>query len=325
MKTVLVSGASGIVGYGTLRSLRLAGMDLQLIGTSIYNDSVAPAFCDIFEQAIPTDDEAYLAWLIQTIQKHKVDLLIPGIEIDMYAWADHRLQIEDTGALIMQNNSALIQLCKDKWTFFEHLNEAGLACVINSSIDQDFELIRKNFGLPFLLKPRRGFGSKGIVKVNNESEFAANCTQIGSVLIAQPIVGQDDEEFTTSAFCDGQGGFYASMTLRRRLSRDGFTDRAEVVDTQPFLETIQQLCQLLHPQGPTNFQFRMTADGPKLLEINPRISSSTSIRSAFGYNESAMAVDYFLEGRVPVQPPILRGKAVRYTDDHIFYDNGLHL
>jgi carbamoyl-phosphate synthase large subunit len=143
--------------------------------------------------------------------------------------------------------------------------------------------------------------------------------------MAQPIVGRDDEEFTTSAFCDGQGGLFACMTLRRKLSRDGFTDRAEVVDTQPFQDTLQQVCKHLRPHGPTNFQFRQTDDGPKLLEINPRISSSTSIRVAFGYNESAMAVDYFLNGRRPTQPTIRRGRAIRYIDEHIFYENGIHL
>lgn len=325
MKTILVSGASGIVGYGTLRSLRSAGMDLRLIGTSMYDDSVAPAFCDIFEQAVPTADAAYLPWLLQIIRKHRVDLLIPGIEIDMYAWVDQMPAIEAEGARVLQNDVALIQLCKDKWAFFEHLAAAGLPCVIDSSLSQNFEWLREHFGIPFLLKPRRGFGSKGIVRVDNEAVFAAHRAQIGPVLMAQPIVGRDDDEFTTSAFCDGKGGLFASMTLRRKLSRDGFTDRAEVVDTQPFLDTMHHLCRLLRPHGPTNFQFRQTADGPKLLEINPRISSSTSIRSAFGYNESAMAAAYVLEGRAPVQPPIRRGRAVRYTDDHIFYDDGLHL
>ena len=38
-----------------------------------------------------------------------------------------------------------------------------------------------------------------------------------------------------------------------------------------------------------------------------------------------MAVAYFLDGQVPVQPAIRRGRAVRYTDDHIFYDDGLPL
>jgi carbamoyl-phosphate synthase large subunit len=325
MKTILVSGASGIVGYGTLRSLRSARMDLCLIGTSIYDDSVAPGFCDVFEQAVPTSDPAYMPWLLQTIRKHRVDLLIPGIEIDMYAWVDQTQSIEGAGARVLQNDVALIQLCKDKWTFFEHLAAAGLACTLDSSLCQDFDWLCQRFGLPFILKPRRGFGSKGIVRVGSEAQFAPHRAQVGPVLMAQPIVGYDDEEFTTSAFCDGQGGLLASMTLQRKLSRDGFTDRAEVVDTQPFLDTMQQLCRHLRPHGPTNFQFRQTDDGPKLLEINPRISSSTSIRAAFGYNESAMAVDYFLNGIRPIQPKIRRGKVVRYTEDFIFYDNSLHL
>jgi carbamoyl-phosphate synthase large subunit len=325
MKTILVSGASGIVGYGTLRSLRRSGQDLRLIGTSIYDDSVAPAFCDHFEQAAPTNDPAYMPWLLQTLREQQVDLLIPGIEIDMYAWADHQPIIEATGARILQNNPTLIQLCKDKWTFYNSLCSAELPCAIESSLSSDFESLRERFGLPFLLKPRRGFGSKGIVRVDSEATFAPHRAQMGTVLMAQPIVGRDDDEFTTSAFCDGQGGLFASMTLRRKLSRDGYTDRAEVADTRPFMETLQQLCKHFRPLGPTNFQFRQTAEGVKLLEINPRISSSTSIRTAFGYNESAMAVAYFLQAQTPTQPNIRRGKAVRYTDDHIFYDDGLHL
>jgi len=325
MKTILVSGASGIVGYGTLRSLRRSGMDLQLIGTSMYDDSVAPAFCDIFEKAPPTKDSTYLPWLLAMIRKHRVDMVIAGIEIDMFAWVDHAAAIEATGTCVLQNDLPLILLCQDKWAFFENLSAAGIACAIDSSLCQDFAQLHQRFGLPFLLKPRRGFGSKGIVRVDSNATFAPHQAQIGPVLMAQPIVGHDDDEFTTSAFCDGQGGLFASMTLRRKLSRDGFTDRGEVVSTTPFMDTLLQLCRHFRPHGPTNFQFRQTVNGVKLLEINPRISSSTSIRSAFGYNESAMAVAYFLEGRIPVQPPIRRGRAVRYTDDHIFYEDGLHL
>jgi carbamoyl-phosphate synthase large subunit len=61
MKTILVSGASGVVGYGILKSLRNASNGYRLIGTTIYNDSVAPAFCDIFELAPPTQDKNYLS------------------------------------------------------------------------------------------------------------------------------------------------------------------------------------------------------------------------------------------------------------------------
>lgn len=325
MKRVLVSGASGIVGYGVLRSLRQAGQPCFLVGTSIYDDSVAPAFCDVFEQAVPTSAPEYLDWLLATLRRHRIDLLIPGIEIDMYHWVNHIPEIRATGAFPLLNVPELIALCKDKWGFYQRLAAAGGSCAIASSLAQDFSVLAEQFGLPFLLKPRRGFGSKGIVRVTSEDVFLKHRADIGPVLLAQPIVGNDEEEFTTSAFCDGRGGYFACMTLRRKLSRDGFTDKAEVADSAEFVPAMDELCGLFRPLGPTNFQFRRCAEGLRLLEINPRISSSTSIRTAFGYNESAMALDFFLDQRDPLQPVLRRGRAVRYTDEQIFYEDSVHL
>ena len=325
MNRILVSGASGIVGYGILRSLRRSGQDLFLVGTSIYDDSVAPAFCDVFEQAPPTNEAGYVEWLLSTIRRRRIDMLIPGIEIDMYNWVEHAPEFVGAGAMPLLNVPELIGLCKDKWAFHLQLEEAGMGCVIDSSLEPDFEALKQRFGLPFLLKPRRGFGSKGIVRVDGLETFVKHRQDVGPLLMAQPVVGNDEEEYTISAFCDGRGGYFASMALRRKLSRDGFTDRAEVVDTAVFAATLAELCRIFRPLGPTNFQFRMSADGPKLLEINPKISSSTSIRTAFGYNESAMAVEYFLEHRTPAQPVIRRGRAVRYIDEHIFHEDGVHL
>lgn len=324
MRTILVSGASGIVGYGILRSLRRCGRQLRLIGTSIYGDSVAPGFCDIFELAPATNDASYMEWLLNTIRKYQVHLIIPGIEIDMYKWADHISEIACSGAIAMLNDIELIQLCKDKWIFYENLSKAGMSCAIESSLSIDFDELRSKLGLPFLLKPRSGFGSKGIVRVDSEDIFLRHQKGMGTILMAQSLIGNDDEEFTTSAFCDGRGGSYAYMALRRKLSKEGYTEKAEVVALDEFIGTISDLCNRYRPVGPTNFQFRKSTDVLKLLEINPRISSSTSIRSAFGYNESAMAVDYYLEHRSPVQPEIKWGRAVRYTDECIFYDNSVH-
>ncbi len=325
MIRVLVSGASGIVGYGALRSLRMAERECFLVGTSIYHDSIAPAFCDVFEQAPLTNSPRYLDWLLSTLRRHRIDLLIPGIEIDMYHWVERIPEIRAVGSLPLLNEPGLIALCKDKWDFYQRLKQREVMCVIESSLTDDFAELAQRFGLPFLLKPRRGFGSRGIVRVNSEEDFLPHRTAVGSVLMAQPLVGNDEEEFTTSAFCDGLGGYFASMTLRRKLSRDGFTDKAEVVDSTEFTPAIDELCRLFRPLGPTNFQFRRCAEGPKLLEINPRLSSATSIRTAFGYNECAMALDYFLDQCHPVQPLIRRGRAVRYIEDKIFYEDGVHL
>ena len=320
MKNILVSGASGIIGYGILRSLKQPGNKWQLIGASIYDNSPADFFCDVFEKAVPTNEDGYIDWLLQMIAKHKVDLIIPGIEADMYKWVKHLPEISKSGAKVLMNASELIALCKDKWNFYQKLIEHNSAYAIESTLTSGYDELAQKFGLPFLLKPRSGHGSKGIVRVDGSEIFLQHKKDIGTILVAQPIIGNEEEEYTCSAFCDGKGGYFAAMTLKRKLSKDGYTVSAEVADLEQMDEALKNLCKLFKPIGPTNFQFRLQDGNLKLLEINPRVSSSTSIRTAFGYNESLMAVEYMLEGKVPVQPMIKKGKAVRYIEDLIKYE-----
>jgi carbamoyl-phosphate synthase large subunit len=321
MKTIFVSGASGIVGYGTLKSLRSGDDTYRLIGSSIYDDSVAPAFCDIFELAPRTTDPAYIAWLTGIIKKYDVDMIFPGINDDMIAWNEHREALAATGTCVMLNTPALIDLCADKWDFYEVLRDAGMACAIESRLSGSFAELEAAFGLPFLLKPRRGFASKGIVIVDSAATFAAHQADLGDVVMAQPIVGDNESEYTISAFFDADSTLCCAMGLRRKLSKEGFTEKAEVAMPDGADDIMRQLADLLKPVGPTNFQFRVHDGQLKLLEINPRISSATSLRTGFGYNESDMAVRYFLDGVVPTQPPIRTGYAIRYTEDHLFYDS----
>lgn len=316
---ILVSGASGIVGYGILRALRQGGRDIHLVGSTIYEDSVAQGFCDTFVQAPRTSDPGYTDWLCETIRSEKIDLLIPGIEVDMFHWSANRERIIGCGATPVLNRAELIELCRDKWEFYLRVRSLLGANAIDTSLSRNFEELKGLFGLPFLAKPRQGYAGRGIVKIVEEGAFAAIRDRIGSHYMIQPVVGADDEEYTVSAFCDGEGHCPARMALKRRLSAEGFTEKAETVEVEEFDALLTRLCQHLRPIGPTNFQFRRHEGGVKLLEINPRISSATSIRAAFGYNEALMAVAFYREGRLPSQPVVRPGRAVRYAEDFIFY------
>ena len=317
-RTVLVSGASGVVGYGILRSLRQSGHDLCLIGTTIYDFSVAPKFCDVFEKALPTDHPEYLNWLCDTIEKHSVDMVIPSIECDMFLWDSVRDRIREAGAFPLLNRSELIQLCCDKWIFYEELVRRHSGCAIPTTLDPE----QCEFPFPLLLKPRKGFGSKGIVKVESFEELELHRSRIGGELMIQPVVGTGDEEYTVSAFFSDESHLLSCFPLKRKLSGEGFTQEA-IVSDHDFSPLIQELGQTFKPIGPTNFQFRKENGKMRLLEINPRISSATSIRAALGYNEGGMSLDYFLEGITPSEADLksLQGaRAVRYLEDYVERD-----
>jgi carbamoyl-phosphate synthase large subunit len=316
MCTILVSGASGIVGYGILKSLRQSHPDCRLIGTTVHEGSVAPAFCDIFEKAPMTNDASYFTWLVNLIKKYGVSLAIPGIEADVFAWNEHRATIEQSGAVVLLNNPELIRLCSDKWLFYQRLVESNSPYAIPTSLEFETPV-----QFPLLMKPRKGSASQGVSIIENRESLEKHLNNPKPMMMFQPVIGSAEEEYTISAFFDKASKLCSFITLKRKLSQAGFTESAETAELAGVEDTLFHLGEIFKPVGPTNFQFRVDKGRLKLLEINPRISSATSIRTAFGYNESAMAVDLFLLDRIPGQPNIQRGHAVRYTEDKIFYDS----
>jgi carbamoyl-phosphate synthase large subunit len=58
-----------------------------------------------------------------------------------------------------------------------------------------------------------------------------------------------------------------------------------------------------------------------LLEINARISSSTSIRDLFGVNEAEMCIDYYIFNKIPEIKAQKYGKVIRYIEDVYFDSN----
>jgi carbamoyl-phosphate synthase large subunit len=316
MITILVSGASGILGYGILKSLKLAKNDYRLIGTTVYNISAASAFSDVVEIAPLTSDSAYLPWLCSVIKKHKVNVVIPGLECDMIFWNKNRQIIQEAGAKELLNTSNLINLCSDKWVFYQTLQKNYPEYSIPTFVDPEYD----STPTPFLLKPRSGYGSKGIVIINSNGEFEQYKDKIGKDLMIQKIVGNPSEEYTLSAFLSENHDVLDSIAFKRVLSPAGYTQQAEVVDTQEFEPFLKDMAKTFHPIGPTNFQFRRENDKIKLLEINPRISAATSIRASLGFNEADMSVEYFLRGRVPkkIDQSLIKGKkAIRYVEDII--------
>ncbi len=315
--TILVSGASGVIGYGILKSLKQSHPEYRLIGTSVYERSAAEAFSDVFEKAPMTNHEGYIPWLTDLIKKYDVSLAIPGIEVDVVAWSEHREIIEKNGVVVLLNNPELIRLCSDKWLFYERLIENDSPYAIPTRLN--FDRVEQQF--PLLLKPRRGSGSKGITIIERAEDLKGHLGDIGPKMMIQPVIGSVEEEYTTSAFFDRNSQLCASNTLKRKLSSVGFTESAETVEVDGIISALLHLSEIFMPVGPTNFQFRVDKGQLKLLEINPRISSATSMRTAFGYNESAMSVDFFLRNITPNQPLLKRGFSVRYVEDLVFYDS----
>ncbi|MDL2314384.1 ATP-grasp domain-containing protein [Desulfovibrio sp. OttesenSCG-928-C14] len=308
------------MGYGLLRSFRKSSHKVRLIGTDIFHDAVGQAWADTFVQAPLTSSENYLDWLEQTIKENKVDLLIPGIEQDVHCYTWQRAFFERIQTAVALNRHELIVQTQDKWLMDQELVRIQSPVRIPTVKEGSFAELVELFGLPFILKPRRSYASKGFMRICSEKDFAPFKAKLGEEYIAQPQVGSDGEEYTVGAFGDGAGKVSALIAMRRTLGSDGATHKARIYKDARLEDEIAELFRCLKPVGPTNLQFRRDENGWKLLEINPRISSSSSIRTSFGYNEADMCLDFYHFNKEISQPAIRNGFAARFIEDYIVYD-----
>lgn len=321
---ILVTGVGAIIGYGVIHSLRAGKYDVNIIGMDIYEDAVGQEWCDRFIIAVPAASERYPQFLLECMEKYCIDLVFFGTEQEIRAVCGAQELFGELYSKLVINKPELIALSEDKWLTNRFLEENRLDH-IPSSIVPNFQAAAASLGLPLLLKPRKSYASKGIKMVSTEEEFAQWAAVYKEQFMVQKYIGDDEHEYTAAVFGFGDGTCIRPIVMRRKLSRDGSTLKAAVVNEQAIEEQIGRLTALLKPIGPTNFQFRTNDGKYLLLEINPRISSSTSIRAAFGYNESEMCIEYFVRGNRPGEPSIRAGRATRYIAERIEYYAGCNI
>lgn len=319
---VAVTGVGAIIGQGIVRSLRKASQKIHIIGIDLNPSSPGMYMCDAFE-AKPQEDESsteYMDFWKRIVHKHQIALVLPGLEIDMYFLSRQRSWFKSIGTVLALNTAELIEKTSDKWSFGQALASIGYPVIPSARPDSWQEAIHFLGPGPLLLKPLQGNGSRGILKLEDARDFEYWSAKLRISWMLQRIVGTEDQEYTVGIFGLGGGRYIGPLIFRRRLSMAGNTLEAEVVQRHEILEAaVERLCSHFVPVGPTNLQFRLEGSTPYLLEINPRFSSSNSLRTAFGFNEAQMAIDYYLHGGTPRAPEIRDGIAWRYTEDFVIH------
>lgn len=310
---ILVTGVGAIIGQGILKSLKDYGSELH--GMDIFEHAYGQSLCMSFHKAERADSPNYFSFIEALHAKYQFDLVIPGIEQDMYALHSLKAKLK---CKILLNNDLLIGLSKDKWKTFEYFKNVDGWPLIPTQLHNSFEILKDGLGLPFLMKPKFSYASKSIHTIKDKYDFDYFTKGQESSSIFQKIVGSQTEEFTLHLFGDGKGGVLDQIVMNRSLSKEGATSIAEYSEDKNLNEYCKKIAQVTKPLGPTNVQVMRDNGVIRLLEINPRLSSACSIATLMGYNAPQHALDFFVK-KVPLKIQKKRHlKVVRHIDDWIF-------
>ncbi|GAB2585185.1 ATP-grasp domain-containing protein [Kribbella endophytica] len=185
---------------------------------------------------------------------------------------------------------AMINRCRDK-----HLTRTALAAqgvpqpesVLVDTVDEALVTADK-LGYPVILKPRALAASLGVVKVNSAEELTANWAFAHDTTV--PEAPHYDVKVLVEEFADGyeisidaavfQGQVTPFCLARKEIGYPPYAEEiGHYVDAADPLLADEQLFQVLadahaaieFTDGVTHTEIMMTADGPKVIEINARI------------------------------------------------------
>lgn len=298
-------------------------------------------------------DNPYVSdFLIETIKKNKYSVLDNQIARkyfsanELTSKIDDRLYSNSENSIdwIMQNLpdsdvSGMIELCKNKAKFREHLQEIYPEFYFKKlSLKQIKEINIEELKFPFVLKPNVGFLSFGVYPIKNKQEwqevvnkidtdiektkgfFPKNVVDMNDFVIEEMIEG---DEFALDAYFDENGESVILNIFQHPFFNDkDVSDRAYYTSKEimqkyllDFKDVLDKIGKMLNFKNfPFHLELRTNGKKTIPIEINPLRFCGWCItdiaQNAWGIN----VYEYFMDNKKPNWKEILNK-----SSDDIFY------
>jgi carbamoyl-phosphate synthase large subunit len=300
---VLISGVAGNIGFGVGRVLNKWGIFQKLYGIDILDDHPGSVVFDKVDIAPSANHENYIGWLIKYINKNKINVFIPTSEAEILVVSkniSHFVKL----CKVLINDPFLIRNCLDKYKTLNFLGKNNVVIPQNGLIKKSN--LPKNY--PVITKPRRGQGSKNTLKVSSLSML----NKCPNNYVWQEYLTPENEEYTCTVYVA------KDLTMRilaiKRSLIGGYTGKGLVVNNILINDYIKNIAKIFNLAGLYNIQLILTNEGPKLFEINPRLSSTLVFRDKLGFQDLRWWMSECLHLKLPKFKPVLQGTKIYRGD-----------
>ncbi|WP_338560587.1 ATP-grasp domain-containing protein [Acinetobacter sp. KS-LM10] len=304
---ILVSGVASDIGFGVGRILRSNDWKGEIHGIDIQSDHAGTSIYDYCTVAPRADEAYYLNWLEEYIINNNIKIFIPTSEAEISKIVQGGLnKIAD--AIIVKTNDLVVEKSLDKHECLEYLALCRIVVPKYGLLKESRPTV-----YPVIVKPRSGQGSKRVSKVYSESELPLD---LDGSLVWQEYLSPDNEEYTCPVFRSPVTG--TRMLIIKRELQGGFTSKGEVIDNIHIKKYVESIAIALNLDGVMNVQLRLTKEGPKLFEINPRLSSTLVFRDKMGFTDLKWLLSQHLG--MPISsytPPITGTRFYRGVQEYI--------
>lgn len=279
-KVALITGIGGDISQGVATILRESRPDLRLIGVDIHAQHGGHKFVDSFSIVPNAGATGYLDSIQSIITKHSVDVIIPMSEPELAATLPFPEMAP--GLEWITAGEQVVSAGLDKLATVRALGRLGLPVPWTLPVREG-----RPRSFPCILKNRFGSGSRAVFVVANDEDVDYLVTRYPDAIF-QEMLEPADREVTCAVYRTRDGRVSSLLMLRRLVG--GFTGWARVIKDEETSRMCERIAEGLDLRGSMNVQLRLTDQGPRVFEINPRFSSTVLMRHRMGYTDVLWAI-----------------------------------
>lgn len=243
--------------------------------------------------AVPRCDAPdYIDTLLDYCERHKIDLLIPTIDPELYPLALAKDRFEAVGTKVHVSGPKTIEIVRDKAKTTEVLERHGVP-VPKTGLAQDVKRSPEDWEWPAFIKPSAGSASRGIDVIDDPSQIANSYDE--PMIVQQLLEG---DEYTINIFVDAHGALRTAIPHRRLSVRAGEVEKGVTVRRSDIAEIAANIAKAL-PDAEGVLCFQLIDDkrhGPRVFEINARFGGGYPLADRAGARFAELLLHRLVHG-----------------------------
>ena len=293
MQTVLVVSGGGLQGMALIDALRRVPQTRIILMDCLANNIGRYHVTRFVPAPMLADEDAFMACLLDTCRDEAVQWVFQSTERELSLLARERSRIESVGARLMVSQPAALAVGQDKLGLHTWLCANGLPALQTVT-----DPVAAGLPLPWLGKPRRGWGGQGVIVVRRPEDGVEAGRRTDVETVWQPWLERFDE-YSVDFAIDADGRVSPLAVRRRIRTLSGFAMICEPsadADVYGLAARVAEALVALGGCGVLNLQILRTVEGLWVSDLNPRVGTSLPLSLAAGVNPVA-----FLMGQ-PASP-----------------------
>ncbi len=285
MTNFLITGVGGDIGQGMAKIISMHYKDSRMYGCDIHEEHAGKSFVKKFFLApLASNEEEYIDFIKSMLINHKIDILIPTSESEIEVI--NKFGILNFSCSVILPGNKVINKFIDKYHTNHFLSSIGIK--VPWTVKSEESLPSE---YPCIFKSRKGAGSKVlfIVKDSIEANYLARKYENS---IFQKLLLPDNGEITCAVF-RSKVNETRVLQLQRKLV-GGSTSWAKTINNKEVNTMCKHIANEVSLLGSMNVQLRLTNEGPRIFEINPRFSSTVLMRHLIGFQDLIWTINDIL-------------------------------